>query len=242
MRSFADGNGDGTGDLAGVRARLGLPARSRRRRHLVQPWYPSPARRRRLRRRRLPGHRPGVRHARGRRAAHRRGPRPGHPHDHRHRPQPRLRPAPVVPGGPRRPGPGSPERERFWFRPGRAPAATSRPTTGLALRRLGVDPHEEPRRDAGRVVPPPLLPEQPDLNWDHPDVRARARGRSCASGSTAASPASASTRRPAGQGPRALPDLADARRAGTPSSTATRSTTSTARGGRSPTPTIRPAC
>ena len=28
--------------------------------------------------------------------------------------------------------PGSPERERYMFRDGRAPAATSRPTTGAA--------------------------------------------------------------------------------------------------------------
>ena len=35
-----------------------------------------------------------------------------------------------------------------------------------------MDAHREPRRDAGGVVPAPLHPEQPDLNWNHPDVRA----------------------------------------------------------------------
>ena len=53
-RSFADGNGDGVGDLAGIRAHLGYLARPRRRRGLVQPVVRLADGRRRLRRGRLP--------------------------------------------------------------------------------------------------------------------------------------------------------------------------------------------
>ena len=34
-----------------------------------------------------------------------------------------------------------------------------------------MDPNHERRRHARRVVPAPFSTEQPDLNWDHPDVR-----------------------------------------------------------------------
>ena len=85
-----------------------------------------------------------------------------------------------------------------------------------------------------------FAPAQPDLNWEHPAVRAEHeeilrfwfdRG---AAGIRIDSAALA-IKDPA------LPDL-DRGRAGAPtrSSTATRSTTSTGRGGRSPTPTTRP--
>ncbi|WP_218929527.1 glycoside hydrolase family 13 protein [Streptomyces sp. Rer75] len=42
LRSFADGNGDGTGDLAGVRARLPYLARLGVDALWFTPWYPSP--------------------------------------------------------------------------------------------------------------------------------------------------------------------------------------------------------
>ncbi|HEY1155413.1 MAG TPA: alpha-amylase family glycosyl hydrolase, partial [Arthrobacter sp.] len=41
-RSFADGNGDGTGDLAGVRARLPYLAELGVDAVWFNPWYPSP--------------------------------------------------------------------------------------------------------------------------------------------------------------------------------------------------------
>ena len=63
LRSFADGNGDGIGDLAGLRRRLPYLAELGRRRDLAQPVVPLADGRRRLRRRRLPRHRPGLRHA-----------------------------------------------------------------------------------------------------------------------------------------------------------------------------------
>ena len=54
VRSFADANGDGIGDLAGVRDAAAVPARPRRRRPLVQPLVPVAAGRHGLRHRRLP--------------------------------------------------------------------------------------------------------------------------------------------------------------------------------------------
>ena len=54
VRSFADANGDGIGDLAGVLDAAAVPARPRRRRALVQPLVPVADGRQRLRRRRLP--------------------------------------------------------------------------------------------------------------------------------------------------------------------------------------------
>ncbi len=58
----------------------------------------------------------------------------------------------------------------------------------LAHQLLGhhVDAHDGRGRHARRVVPAPVLRRQPDLNWDHPDVRASTR-TSSGSGSTAAS-------------------------------------------------------
>ena len=76
-----------------------VPGRPRRRRDLVQPLVPLADGRRRLRRGRLPRHRPGVRHPRRGRGADRGGARAGHPDHHRHGAQPQLRPARLVPGG-----------------------------------------------------------------------------------------------------------------------------------------------
>ena len=42
IRSFADGNGDGLGDLAGIRQRLGYLAGLGVDAIWVNPWYPSP--------------------------------------------------------------------------------------------------------------------------------------------------------------------------------------------------------
>ena len=215
VRSFADGNGDGTGDLAGVRAHLpylrdlGVDA------IWFTPVVRLAARRRRLRRRRLPRHRPGVRHARGGRGAHRRGARPRHPDDHRRRPQPRLGPAPVVPGGARR-RPRLP-RARALLVPARARPGRRRAADRLAVRvpgRSHLDPDDERRRHARRLVPAPVHRRSSPTSTGTTRTSAPSTRRSCASGSTAAPPASASTRRRCWSRTRPCPRSRPSRRPG----------------------------
>ena len=77
----------------------------------------------------------------------------------------------MVPRGARRARPGSPERERFWFRPGHGRgrrAAAER--LAVDLRRLGLDAHEDADGAPGEWYLHLFAPEQPDLNWTHPDV------------------------------------------------------------------------
>ncbi len=95
-RSFADANGDGIGDLAGVTRAARVPRVARHRRDLAQPGTPFAERRLGLRRRRLHGHPPGSRHARGPRPARRRSRAPRNQGAPRSRPEPLVRSAPVV--------------------------------------------------------------------------------------------------------------------------------------------------
>ncbi|OIJ69585.1 glycoside hydrolase family 13 protein [Streptomyces mangrovisoli] len=68
-------------------------------------------------------------------------------------------------------GPGSPARERYVFRPGRGESGELAPTDwqsvfgGSAWKRLAD----------GEWYLHLFAPEQPDLNWDHPEVRADLR-------------------------------------------------------------------
>ncbi|MFI8236685.1 glycoside hydrolase family 13 protein [Streptomyces sp. NPDC085866] len=167
IRSFADGNGDGVGDIAGIRSRLpylkslGVDA------IWINPWYKSP----------MADHGYDVADFREIdplfgtlsqaeqliEEAHRHGIRvipdivPNHTSDRHAWFQAALTA-----------GPGSPERERYVFRPGRGPDGVEPPNDwvscfgGPAWTRL-------PDGDWYLHL---FAPEQPDLNWEHHEVRA----------------------------------------------------------------------
>ena len=70
-------------------------------------------------------------------------------------------------------GPGSPERSRFWFRAGRGPDGSVPPTRWTS--NFGGETWTRtinPDGTAGEWYLHLFTPEQPDLNWDHPEVRA----------------------------------------------------------------------
>ncbi|MFI1539220.1 glycoside hydrolase family 13 protein [Streptomyces anandii] len=167
IRSFADGNGDGVGDIAGIRSRLpylkslGVDA------IWINPWYKSP----------MADHGYDVADYRDIdplfgtlgdaeqliEEAHRHGIRvipdivPNHTSDQ----HAWFRAALAA-------GPGSPERERYVFRSGRGPDGAEPPNDwvsafgGPAWTRL-------PDGDWYLHL---FAPEQPDLNWENPEVRA----------------------------------------------------------------------
>jgi alpha-glucosidase len=170
-RSFADGNGDGTGDLAGVRQRLpylrdlGVDA------VWFTPWYVSPLA-------------DGGYDVADYRAidpmfgsleeaelliaeARALGIRtivdvvPNHISDRHVWFQAALAA-----------GPGSAERERFWFRPGRGPAGDEMPTAWVSnFAGTTWTRTTNPDGTPGEWYLHLFTAEQPDLNWDHPDVR-----------------------------------------------------------------------
>jgi alpha-glucosidase len=171
LRSFADGNGDGIGDLAGLRDRLPYLARLGVDAVWLNPWYVSPM---------VDG---GYDVADYRdidplfgtlaeaetfiEAAHAHGLKvivdivPNHTSD-QHR---WFRQALAA-------GPGSPERARYWFRPGRGEAGELPPNDwpskfgGLAWTRI-----TEPDGRPGEWYLHLYTAEQPDLNWENPEVR-----------------------------------------------------------------------
>jgi alpha-glucosidase len=171
VRSFADGDGDGTGDLAGVRSRLGYLRDLGVDAIWFTPWYASPLA-------------DGGYDVSDYRAIHPDfgtleeaealiaealdlGIRtivdivPNHVSD-RH---PWFQAALAA-------GPGSPERERFWFRDGTGEAGDGIPNrwvspfAGETWTRT-TDPDGTP----GQWYLHLFAKEQPDLNWNHPDVR-----------------------------------------------------------------------
>ena len=170
VRSFSDANGDGTGDLAGVRSRLGYLKDLGVDALWFNPWYPSPLA-------------DGGYDVSDYRDIHPSfgtlteaeeliqdalslGIRtiidvvPNHVSDQHPWFQAALRAEP-----------GSPERARFWFRPGRGVDGNEPPTrwpsnfAGDTWTRT-VNPDGSP----GEWYLHLFTPEQPDLNWTHPDV------------------------------------------------------------------------
>jgi len=171
VRSFADGNGDGVGDLAGVRARLPYLHDLGADALWFNPWYPSPmadggydvvdyraidpafgtlAEAEAL-----------ITDARGLGIRTIVDVVPNHVSDQ----HPWFRAALAA-------GPGAPERDWFWFRPGRGPDGNEAPNGwvsnfgGPAWTRT-----KNPDGTPGEWFLHLFAPEQPDLNWDHPAVR-----------------------------------------------------------------------
>src|SRR6266571_5145826 len=172
VQSFADGDGDGIGDLAGVRARLPYLASLGIDAIWFSPWYPSP--------RSDAGYDVAdyrsIDPAFGTLAdadaliveGHALGIRtiidivPNHCSDQHQWFQAAL----AAP-------PGSAERARFWFRPGRGPGGHLPPNDwrsifgGPAWTRTTA-----PDGTPGEWYLHLFAPEQPDFNWASPDVRA----------------------------------------------------------------------
>ena len=184
IRSFADGNGDGIGDIAGIRSRLPYLAQLGVDAIWITPWYASPM---------ADG---GYDVADFRviapefgtlaeaeamiEEAHGYGLRvildivPNHTSDAHAWFKAALDSEPE-----------SPERARYWFRPGRGPDGSLPPNDwrsvfgGPAWTRV-LDDASVPGADAGDQPPGApgdwylhlFAPEQPDLNWSNPEVRA----------------------------------------------------------------------
>ena len=172
VRSFADANGDGIGDLAGVRSRLpylrdlGVDAL------WFNPWYPSPhadagydisdyrsidpafgtleEAERLIAEARELGMRAIVDIV------------PNHVSNE----HPWFREALASP-------PGSPERERFWFRPGSGPGRDEPPNGWQSI--FGGSAWTR-TSNGDEWYLHLFAPEQPDLNWTHPEVWAEHEG------------------------------------------------------------------
>ena len=141
-----------------------VPARPRRRRPLVQPLVPVAAGRQRVRHRRLPRHRPGVRDARRGRAAHRGSARVRNSHHRRYRPndvstRSLVQAARLGLLG-RRSGPGS-------------VPARARQEGGRAAERLAVDFGGSAWTRVATTASGTSISSRRSspTNWTHPDVR-----------------------------------------------------------------------
>jgi len=170
-RSFADGNGDGTGDLAGVRSRLGYLRDLGVDAIWYTPWYASP----------LADGGYDVQDYR------RIDPAFGTLEDA----EALITEArelgirtivDVVPNhvsadhewfqAALAAGPGSPERERFWFHDGRGPDGAQIPTGWVSsFQGQTWTRTTAPDGTPGQWYLHLFTPEQPDLNWNHSDVR-----------------------------------------------------------------------
>lgn len=166
IRSFADGNGDGTGDIEGVRSRLqylrdlGVDA------IWFTPWYPSP----------LADGGYDVADYRDIHPAF--GDLEGAELLIKEALELGIRTIiDVVPNhisnehewfkAAIEAGPGSPERERFWFRAGKGKNGEEMPNHWVS----NFQGDTWTRAEDGEWYLHLFTPEQPDLNWNHPDVR-----------------------------------------------------------------------
>ena len=171
VRSFADSDGDGTGDLRGVRSRLGYLNDLGVDALWFTPWYPSPLA-------------DGGYDVTDYRDIH---PDFGTLDDaellvsealalgirtiidvvpnHVSSEHPWFQAALAA-------GPGSPERERFWFHPGKGPNGDEMPTHWVSnFEGETWTRTTNPDGTPGEWYLHLFTPEQPDLNWNHPDVR-----------------------------------------------------------------------
>jgi Alpha amylase, catalytic domain len=171
LRSFADGNGDGLGDLAGLRARLpylvalGVDA------IWINPWYPSPmvdAGYDVSDYRSVDPRFGTLAEAEALLAeAHAAGLRvlldivPNHTSDQ----HPWFQAALAA-------GPGSPERERYLFRPGRGRGGSEPPDRANVAGGPSWTRVTEPDGRPGEWYLHLFTPQQPDVDWTHPEVRA----------------------------------------------------------------------
>jgi alpha-glucosidase len=172
LRSFADGDGDGVGDIAGLRSRLPYLADLGVDAVWITPWYPSPMRDGGYDVSDLRGIDPlfGTLDDAQQLIAE------AHQHDlrvlldlvpnHLSDRHPWFRAALAA-------GPGSPERARFIFRDGRGPGGGQAPNDwtstfgGSAWTRV-----TEAGGRPGQWYLHLFSPAQPDLDWTNPDVRA----------------------------------------------------------------------
>jgi alpha-glucosidase len=172
VRSFADSDGDGIGDLAGVRARLPYLAALGIDAIWFNPWYPSPMSDAGYD---IADYR-GIDPVFGTLAdadlliteAHEHGIKiiidivPNHASD-RH---PWFQAALAAP-------PGSPQRRRFWFRPGTGPGGSLPPNNWQSIfGGPGWTRVTEADGRPGEWYLHLFTPEQPDFNWSDADVRA----------------------------------------------------------------------
>ena len=169
-RSFADADGDGVGDINGIRSRIGYLAALGVDAIWINPWYPSPMKDAGYDVADFRDIEPIFGTLADAEAliaeAHAAGIRvildivPNHTSDQ----HPFFKEALAA-------GPGSPERARFIFRDGRGPNGDEPPNDwlsqfgGPAWTRIA-----EADGTPGQWYLRLYAPEQPDVNWDHPDI------------------------------------------------------------------------
>ena len=244
IRSFADGNGDGTGDLAGVRSRLGYLRDLGVDAIWFTPWYASPLADGGYDVSDYRAIDPAFGDARRGRGAHRaRRWRSASARSSTSCPT-TSRSSTSGSGTALAAGPGSPERERFWFHPGKGPDGDEMPThwvsnfQGETWTRT-TNPDGTPGEWYLHLFTPAAA--RPQL--EPPRRAARARGRAAVLVRPRRRRRAHRLGGAARQGPGAARGAREPGPGGAPEHRPRRAcTTSTAAGARSPTRTRAPAC